>query len=114
MKNIILMVVVLTSMAFSEIIKWDNRESVLKVLNKDGTNLKYLSKEFQDDEGIVLAAVSDKRYSMQCGYDDPDTNRKRDSQVIRYASKRLQESKIFILKAVAKNGFVIKHSGKKF
>jgi len=66
--------------------KWDSYSFVFKRVTKHGKHLQYASKKLQDDERVVLAAVTNCPASLQ------------------FASDRLKSSKQILLVAVSKNG----------
>ena len=66
-------------------INWNDKDEVLKLVQQDGTALKYASKELRNDRNIVTAAVRE------------------DGLALIYASKELQDSKDVALTALQKN-----------
>ena len=92
----------------------NKRSLVLIAVSYNGDNLQYAPKHFWKDREVILKAVEEKPYAMQCPASDPYTNLKRDSKVIKYADKSLLRSRKFIAEALSKNGFVIQYIDEKF
>ena len=68
----------------------NNRQIVLKAINRNPTALKYAAPEFKNDKDIVMLAVDINPQSLQ------------------YASNELRNDKDVVLKAVSKLGWVFK------
>ncbi len=91
---------------------WRNdRETVLAEVNKDGWNLRFVSKKLRDDKEVVLAAVANHGLALQWASkrlrDDEEvvlTAVKNNGEALQYASDRLRCCYEIVLAAVTQNG----------
>ncbi|CAD7962860.1 unnamed protein product [Amoebophrya sp. A25] len=80
-----------------------DRDLVLKVVERCGKRLEEASETLRDDEGIVLAAVGRPDLKFCDGFSDPEQH-----CALRWASQRLRAEKKVVLEAVTYNSYSLK------
>ena len=48
-----------------EDVNWNDKKEVLKLVQQDGRDLKYASKELRNDKDIIITAVRKQGYALQ-------------------------------------------------
>jgi len=72
-----------------------NKDGALYAVSENGENLKYVSKELQNDKAVVLEAVLN------------------DGKALRHASLKLRDDEEVVLAAVTNNGEALEYASKK-
>ena len=76
-------------------IDWNNKEEVLKELEKNGWTLEFAGKELKRDREVVMVAIKNNGLALE------------------YASERLKDNYDIVLVAVKNNGRALKFASKK-
>ena len=94
-----------------------NKEDALRVVMRDGRQLKECSPELQADREVVLAAVRESGYALEYASADLRADREfilsavsQNGDALRYASAVLQSDREVVLAAVRQNGHALRYA----
>ena len=95
----------------------DDKEVVIKNVQKDGISLVFASERLKNDRDVVAEAIKENPESIKYGGPDIINNKeifleilKKDGWLIRYASPDLKNDKEVILAALKKSEFALDHA----
>lgn len=86
---------------------WNDKESVLQEVKRDGSLLKYASEALKNDRDIVFEAIIQFENAFVCSFPISDND-----WPFYMASKALQNDKIFMLQMVKQDGFLYRFASK--